>query len=188
LVDAYGAGLSHPPAPSLAVRDAVAWLASHGYADQADQVVLGLEAAGFAPTIWLREVSTLPREDLVAFAGRFDTALESAGNLSLTDHQRAYNVSSGSSGAAAVEAEARRQRLAVSGGLHVAGADVRWSEWKKAEARAAKAKDAQRRVQAEQDAKFRAGMMLKLKREKAKRSLAKFKDLGEGCQCDARDR
>jgi hypothetical protein len=144
------------------VRETLEWLRNNDHAEHADRIVLGLENGGFAPDIWLREVQALSRPDLLAFAGRHDTSLAAKGDASLGDHARDYTVRTGTSGAAAVEAEARRQRTAVAGGLHVAGKDARWSEWKKAEVRAVQAKEEQRRAQAEQDAKFRAGMMLKV--------------------------
>ena len=46
----------------------------------------------------------------------------------------------------------------------------------------------QQRAQAEQDAKFRAGMMLKIRRSKAQKNIIDFKNLKEGFKCDARDR
>ena len=172
------------------LQDAVGWLCSNGYTEPllADRIVLGLEQARFPPSQWLHEVSTQAKEHLLAFGNRFDVKLNAKGDLSLSDHERGIQATSGASSKAAIEREAQRQRQAVGGGLHVAGQDTRWAEWKKAEARAAQAKEQQRRAQAEHDAKFRAGMMLKLKRGKAQKKLADFQNLQDGSTCDAQDR
>lgn len=170
------------------IRDAVEWLEGNGYADSADRVVLGIERAGFPPSTWLAQVSSMQRADLLAFADKYTASLQAKDDLSRTDHKKDYAITTGASGAAAVEREARRQRMAVSGGLHVEGPGARWGEWKKAEKRAEQAKKDQRRAQAEQDAKFRAGMMLKMRKGRAQKNIAKFKDLQDGMRCDARDR
>lgn len=177
---------AYPPAQPI--RDAVDWLENNGYADCADRVVLGIEKAGYPCSTWLREVSSMKRADLLAFADKYTADLEAKEDQSKSDHEKHFAVSTGASGKAAVEQEARRQRMAVSGGLHVEGAGSRYQEWKKAEKRAKQAEKDQQRAQAEQDAKFRAGMMLKIRRSKAQKNIIDFKNLKEGFKCDARDR
>lgn len=130
----------------------------------------------------------MKRADLLAFADKYTADLEAKEDQSKRDHEKQFAVSTGASGKAAVEQEARRQRMAVSGGLHVEGAGSRYQEWKKAEKRAKQAEKDQQRAQAEQDAKFRAGMMLKIRRSKAQKNIIDFHNLKEGFKCDARDR
>lgn len=106
-----------------------------------------------------------------------------------SDHEgKKFQVTAGASGKAAAEQENRRQRMAVTGGLHAEGALSRYGEWKKAEKRAKQLEKDQQRAQAEQDAKFRAGMMLKMRKSKAQKNILAFKDLKSGMKCDAKDR
>ena len=170
------------------IRDSVDWLENNGYAEAADRVVLGLEKAGYPCSTWLREVSSMKRADLLAFAEKYTASLEAKEDQSKRDHEKDFAVTTGASGKAAMEQEARRQRMAVSGGLHVEGTGSRYQEWKKAEKRAKQAEKDQQRAQAEQDAKFRAGMMLKMRKSKAQKNIVEFKNLKEGFSCDARDR
>ena len=130
----------------------------------------------------------MKRADLIAFADKYTADLEAKEDQSRRDHEKNFVVRAGVSGKAAVDQEARRQRMAVSGGLHVEGAGSRYQEWKKAEKRAKQAEKDQQRAQAEQDAKFRAGMMLKMRKSKAQKNIVEFKNLKEGYKCDARDR
>lgn len=164
------------------------WLENNGYSECADRVVLGLEKAGYPPSTWLREVSSMKRADLLAFADKYTANLEAKEDQSRRDHEKNFAVATGASGKAAIDREAQRQRMAVSGGLHVEGAGSRYQEWKKAEKRAKQAERDQQRAQAEQDAKFRAGMMLKMRKSKAQKNIVAFKNLKEGYKCDARDR
>ena len=130
----------------------------------------------------------MKRADLLAFADKYTADLEAKEDQSRKDHEKNFAITTGASGKAAVEREARRQRMAVSGGLHVEGAGSRYQEWKKAEKRAKQAEKDQQRAQAEQDAKFRAGMMLKMRKSRAQKNIVAFKNLKEGYKCDARDR
>ena len=122
----------------------------------------------------------MKRADLLAFAEKYTADLEAKEDQSRKDHEKNFAIKTGTSGKAAVEQEARRQRMAVSGGLHVEGAGSRYQEWKKAEKRAKQAEKDQQRAQAEQDAKFRAGMMLKMRKSKAQKNIIAFKNLKEG--------
>lgn len=58
------------------IRDSVDWLEANGYTEQADRVVLGLEKAGYPCSTWLREVSSMKRATLVAFADKYTESLE----------------------------------------------------------------------------------------------------------------